>query len=163
LFCRFVWDSCYRFSVTHGTNNIIANPTTGGERTVESLAEKDPMEVLAAMGLTEAESRQLMKRIEDERKDQTLRLFVNARKSSTKLRRTMIILWIYSLIVWPYVIAMQLRYPESPRWGFAVWIPVRMDYFSVAAFLFSLILGVFVINWTTGQARDLKKLQELTK
>lgn len=149
--------------MTHGTNNIIANPTTGGERTVESMAEKDPMEVLASMGLTGAESRQLMKRIEAERKDQALRLFVNAKKSSTKLRRMVIILWIYSLVVWPYVIALQLRYPESPRWGFAIWIPVRMDYLSVAAFLFSFILGIFVINWTISQARDLKKLQDLTK
>ena len=129
---------------------------------VESMVEKDPMEVLASMGLTGAESRQLMKKIEDERKDRAQRLFANAKRSSTKLRRMTIILWIYSLIVWPYVIAMQLRYPESPHWGFATWLPVRMDYLSAVAFILSFILGIFMINWTVSQERELKKLQELT-
>ena len=131
--------------------------------TVESTREKDPKQVLASMGLTDAESRQLMKRIEDERKDQALRLFVSAKKSSTKLRRVTIILWIYSLIVWLYVIAMQLRYPESPYWPLAQWVPVRMDYLGEVAFFLSFIFGILVISWTTRQARDIKKLQELTE
>ena len=121
------------------------------------------MDVLTSMGLTGAESRQLMQRIEAERKDQALRLFVSAKKSSSMLRRVAIILWLYSLIVWLYVIAMQLRYPDSPYWIFARWIPVRMDYIGEAAFFLSFILGIFVINWTSRQARDIKKLQELTK
>ena len=127
------------------------------------MVEKDPMEILTSMGLTGSESRRLMQRLEAERKDQALRLFVSAKKSSTKLRRTAVILWLYSLLVWLYVIAMQLRYPDSPHMAFAQWIPVRMDYLGEAAFFLSLILGIFVINWTTRQARDIKKLQELTK
>jgi hypothetical protein len=131
--------------------------------TVESTREKDPKQVLASIGMTDAESRHLLKRIEDERKDQALRLFVSAKKSSTKLRRVTIILWIYSLIVWLYVIAMQLRYPESPYWPLAQWVPVRMDYLGEVAFFLSFIFGILVISWTTRQARDIKKLQELTE
>ena len=131
--------------------------------TVESTREKDPKEVLASIGMTDAESRHLLKRIEDERRDQALRLFVSAKKSSTKLRRVTIILWIYSLIVWLYVIAMQLRYPESPYWPLAQWVPVRMDYLGEVAFFLSFIFGILVISWTTRQARDIKKLQELTE
>ncbi len=131
--------------------------------TVESTRKKDPKEVLVSIGLTDAESRQLLKRIEDERRDQALRLFVSAKKSSTKLRRVTIILWLYSLIVWLYVIAMQLRYPESPYWPLAQWVPVRMDYLGEVAFFLSFIFGIVVISRTTRQARDIKKLQELTE
>jgi hypothetical protein len=131
--------------------------------TVESVNEKDPYDILTSIGLTGGESRDLMKRIEAERRNQTRRLFVSTRKSSTWLRRVVVVFWVYSLIVWVYVIAMQLRYPESPYWPLAQWLPVRLDYLGELAFFFSFIFGIFAITMTTRQARDIKKLQELMK
>jgi hypothetical protein len=162
---RQIWwgDCCYSSLVTHGKNSIVASVRTKATvLVVDSTREKGPMEILTSMGLTGAESRQLMKRIEAERKDQALKLFVSAKKSSTRLRRVTIILWMYSLIFWLYVIAMQLRYPESPYWPLAQWLPVRMDYVGEVAFILSFVFGILVINWTSRQAQDMNKLQELT-
>jgi len=131
--------------------------------TVESVRDRDPYDVLTSIGLTGSESRELMKRIETERRNQTRRLFISTKKSSTWLRRVVAVFWVYSLIVWLYVIAMQLRYPESPYWAFAQWLPVRMDYLGELAFFFSFIFGIFAITMTTRQTRDIKRLQELTK
>jgi hypothetical protein len=131
--------------------------------TVESVRKNDPYDILTSMGLTGGESRELMKRIEAERRNQTRRLFVSTRKSSTWLRRVVVVFWVYSLVVWLYVIAMQLRYSESPHWPLAIWLPVRMDYIGELAFFFSFILGIFAISMTTRQARDIQKLQELMK
>jgi len=66
--------------------------------------------------------------------ERTRRVYTSLKTSSNKLRRVDIVLWGYSFAVWLYVIAMQLRYPESPYWPFAVWIPVRLDYLGEVAF-----------------------------
>jgi hypothetical protein len=128
--------------------------------TVDQIREKDPHEVLRSIGLTASESHELFKRIEESR---THLLVVGLKKSSSKLKRLTVLVWAYTLIVWVYVIAMQLRYPESPYWIFAQWVPVRMDYIGEAAFLLSFILGIFVTSWTVRQVRDNKRLQELIK
>ena len=131
--------------------------------TIESVHERDPYDVLNSIGLTRDESRKLMSRLETERREQTRQLFVSAKKSSTWLRRVVIMFWAYSLIVWLYVIAMQLRYPESPYWPFAQWIPIRMDYLGELAFFFSFILGIFAIGWSTRQTKNVNRMREFSE
>lgn len=55
----------------------------------------------------------------------------------TLIQRASIVIWGYSVAVWLYVIAMQLRYPNSVTWPLAVWVPIRLDYLGEAAFVLS--------------------------
>jgi hypothetical protein len=75
---------------------------------------RDPDEVLRSLGFTADESHALIKRVEDRQVERTRRVYTSLKTSSNKLRRVSIVLWGYSFAVWLYVIAMQLRYPESP-------------------------------------------------
>jgi hypothetical protein len=128
--------------------------TLTGERS------KDPEEILRSIGFTSAENRTLLKRIQSEQDIRTRRLYSRLQTSSSKLRRVSLVLWGYSFAVWLYVIAMQLRYPESPYWPFAVWIPVRMDYLGEGAFFLSFIFGIFAITWTSREVRKIKRIEE---
>ena len=127
------------------------------------MSDKDPVEVLASIGLTGAERQRLMEKIEADRRDSARRLFHRASRSSLILRYLTMILWLYSFLVWLYVIAMQLRYNESPYWPLAWWMPVRLDYLGETSFVLSFLLGILMIRWISRQARDIKRLQELVK
>jgi hypothetical protein len=120
----------------------------------------DADEVLRSLGFTADESRALIKRIEDGQNERTRRVYTSLKTSSNKLRRVSIVLWGYSVAVWVYVIAMQLRYPESPHWPFAVWIPVRLDYLGELAFFLSFIFGLFAITWTAREVRNIRRIKD---
>lgn len=119
-----------------------------------------PDEVLRSLGFTADESQALIKRIEDRQVERTRRVYASLKTSSNKLRRVSIVLWGYSFGVWLYVIAMQLRYPESPYWPFAVWIPIRLDYIGELAFFLSFIFGIFAITWTTREVRNIRRIRD---
>lgn len=121
---------------------------------------RDPDEVLRSLGFTPDESQALIKRIEDRQVERTRQVYTSLKTSSTKLRRVSIVLWGYSFAVWLYVIAMQIRYPESPHWPFAVWIPVRLDYLGELAFFLSFIFGIFAITWTAREVRNIKRIRD---
>ena len=127
---------------------------------MESVSERDPFEVLTSIGLTGTESRAFMRRVETKRREQTRQLFLAAKKSSTWLRRVVVLFWAYSLVIWLYVIAMQLYDPAAPYWPIMTWLPLRMDYIGELAFALSFILGFFAIAWSNRQAQDVKRLGE---
>ena len=47
--------------------------------------------------------------------------------------------FLFGLLCWLYVIAMQITNPESIYWPLTIWIPIRMDYFGEASFVIALI------------------------
>ena len=120
----------------------------------------DADDVLRRLGFTADQSQALIKRIEDGQNARTRRVYTSLKTSSNKLRRVSIVLWGYSFAVWVYVIAMQLRYPESPYWPFAVWIPVRLDYLGELAFFLSFIFGLFAITWTAREVRNIRRIRD---
>ncbi|MGA2973288.1 MAG: hypothetical protein ABSE39_11805 [Candidatus Bathyarchaeia archaeon] len=120
----------------------------------------DADDVLRRLGFTADQSQALIKRIEDGQNARTRRVYTSLKTSSNKLRRVSIVLWGYSFAVWVYVIAMQLRYPESPYWPFAVWIPVRLDYLGELAFFLSFIFGLFAITWTAREVRNIRRIKD---
>ncbi len=64
-----------------------------------------------------------------------------------RVKGLLLIVWGYAFAVWLYVIAMQLVYPNSLYWPVATWLPIRLDYFGEAAFVFSFVVSIAVI-WT---------------
>lgn len=56
--------------------------------------------------------------------------------------------FLFGLLVWIYVIAMQIAHPESVSWTFVYWLPVRMDFVGEISFVISLI-GFFVWQLVT--------------
>ena len=64
----------------------------------------------------------------------------------TWIQRALVVVWGYAVAVWLYVIAMQLRYPDSVYWSLAVWLPIRLDYFGEAAFILSFLLAILMTS-----------------
>jgi hypothetical protein len=60
------------------------------------------------------------------------------------LARTM---FLFGLLVWGYVIAMQLRDEESVYATLAQWLPVRLDYVGEAAFIVSMVAYFLLKFW----------------
>jgi hypothetical protein len=110
--------------------------------TQELVERPTPLETLTLIGFTRNEANAFLGRIENSftppikvfryRKEQ--RNFLNYRKFLT-------VVWGYALMVWAYVVAMQLRFPESVYWRLALWLPIRMDYLGEIAFVSSFILA----------------------
>ncbi len=47
--------------------------------------------------------------------------------------------FVFGLLVWIYVIAMQIAHPESVSWTFTSWLRIRMDFVGEISFLISII------------------------
>ncbi|MCD6547617.1 MAG: hypothetical protein J7K22_03635 [Nanoarchaeota archaeon] len=47
--------------------------------------------------------------------------------------------FLFGLLVWLYVIAMQIAHPESVNWTFVYWLPIRMDFVGEIAFVISFL------------------------
>jgi len=75
----------------------------------------------------------------------------------TLIQRASAVIWGYSMGVWLYVIAMQLRYPDSVYWPLAVWLPIRLDYLGEAAFVLSFVFAMVTtkISATKRRVNDL--------
>ena len=56
--------------------------------------------------------------------------------------------FVFGLLVWIYVVAMQIAHPESVSWTFVYWLPFRMDFIGEISFLISLV-GFFVWQLVT--------------
>jgi hypothetical protein len=57
--------------------------------------------------------------------------------------------FLFGLLTWGYVIAMQLKYPWSPYDQLAVWVPIRLDYFGEMAFILSMVAYFVLKFWET--------------
>ena len=113
------------------------------------------LETLTAMGFTEREAKGFLSQIENTFSDQTKKL-VRYKQHPPRVRhkRALIVVWGYAFIVWLYVIAMQLQYPNSVYWPLAVWVPLRMDYLGEIAFISSFILAIGLTLWNTKPATE---------
>jgi len=59
------------------------------------------------------------------------------------------ILFLLGLAAWGYVIAMELRGPDSVFDVLALWVPIRLDYFGEAAFILSMVTYFLLKFWET--------------
>ena len=63
-------------------------------------------------------------------------------KSKNKLKLITILsktAFLFGLLVWIYIIAMQIAHLESVSWTFTYWLQIRMDYVGEIAFIISII------------------------
>lgn len=54
--------------------------------------------------------------------------------------------FLFSLLVWLYVIAMQIAHPESVAWTFTYWLRIRLDYVGEIAFVTS-VISFFLLRY----------------
>lgn len=99
------------------------------------------MKVLTSIGLTKEDAGQFLRRLPQLQESRGMTT-ISKRRDFSGLQRLSIVLCAWSLSVWLYVIAMQLRYPDAVYWPLAVWLPIRLDYLGEAAFILSLIFAI---------------------
>ncbi|HKM50776.1 MAG TPA: hypothetical protein VJZ75_06330 [Candidatus Bathyarchaeia archaeon] len=110
------------------------------------LVDRRTLETLTTIGLTPNETQSFIGRLDSS--NLQLGTPISIRRHSM-FRRLALLLWGYSFSVWVYVVAMQIRYPDSVYWPFATWLPIRMDFLGEAAFAFSIILASALILTNT--------------
>jgi hypothetical protein len=120
-----------------------------------------PYDTLTAIGFTKEEAKSFLAGIENTFNSQTIIApksepdrAVKYRAERSELRRShfkgvLLVVWGYAFAVWLYVVAMQLFYPKSLYWPLATWLPIRLDYFGEAAFVFSFIMATAVTMFNT--------------
>jgi hypothetical protein len=59
--------------------------------------------------------------------------------------------FLFGLLTWGYVVAMQLRHLEEVYDTLAEWLPIRMDYLGEAAFILSMLAYFLLKFWETKQ------------
>ena len=57
--------------------------------------------------------------------------------------------FLFGLLTWGYVVAMQLRHSRYVYDTLAEWVPIRMDYIGEAAFILSMIAYFLLQLWET--------------
>ena len=57
--------------------------------------------------------------------------------------------FLFGLLAWTYVVAMQLRSFHIVYGPLAMWLPIRLDYFGEAAFLLSMLAYFLLKFWET--------------
>jgi len=112
-------------------------------RSEELIEQPTPLETLTSIGFTQTEAKGFLNRIENSfapRQSKIIR-YRQRKWNSFPYEGVLVVVWAYALSVWVYVIAMQLRFPESVYWPLALWLPIRMDYLGELSFLFSFLLA----------------------
>lgn len=57
--------------------------------------------------------------------------------------------FLFGILVWGYVIAMQLKDADLVYAAVAQWLPIRLDYFGEAAFIMSAVAYFLLKFWET--------------
>jgi hypothetical protein len=57
--------------------------------------------------------------------------------------------FLFGLLMWGYVVAMQLRHLEEVYDQLAEWVPIRLDYLGEAAFILSMVACFLLKFWET--------------
>jgi hypothetical protein len=57
--------------------------------------------------------------------------------------------FLFGLLTWGYVVAMQLRHLEEVYDQLAEWVPIRLDYLGEAAFIVSMVAYFLLKFWET--------------
>jgi hypothetical protein len=120
-----------------------------------------PYDTLTAIGFTKQEAKSFLAGIENafdsktiiapkSEPDRVLRYRAERiALTRSRFKGLLLVAWGYAFAVWLYVVAMQLFYPKSIYWPVATWLPIRLDYFGEAAFVFSFIMATAVTMWNT--------------
>ena len=120
-----------------------------------------PYDTLTAIGFSREDAKSFLSGIENAFDSQTIIApksepdrVVKYRAERSELKRSnlkglLLVVWGYAFAIWLYVVAMQLFDPESIYWPLAIWLPIRLDYFGEAAFVFSFIVATAVTMWNT--------------
>ena len=58
-------------------------------------------------------------------------------------------MFLFGLLAWGYVVAMQLRDTQQVYNTLAEWVPIRMDYFGEASFILSMVAYFLLKFWET--------------
>lgn len=115
------------------------------------IRQPTPLETLTSIGFTRKEANTFLNRIENSYTTQPSKIvrYRQQRWGTFSLKKLLPVVWGYTFLVWLYVIAMQLRFPDSVYWPLSVWLPIRMDYLGEIAFVFSFILASSIAIWHT--------------
>jgi len=120
-----------------------------------------PYDTLTSIGFTKEEAKSFLAGIENafdsrtimapkSEPDRVLRYRAErAQLTRSRFKGLLLVVWGYAFAVWLYVVSMQLFYPKSLYWPVATWLPIRLDYFGEAAFVFSFIMATAVTMWNT--------------
>lgn len=105
-----------------------------------------PLETLTSIGFTRDEANAFLSRIENSFTTETVKTirYSQQRRNYLSYQKFLTVIWGYAFTIWVYVIAMQLRFPDSVRWPLALWLPVRMDYLGEIVFASSFILACVI-------------------
>jgi hypothetical protein len=112
-------------------------------RSEELIEEPTPLETLTSIGFTHTEAKGFLSRIENAFAPHQTKIvrYRQLKRNSFPYEGVLMAVWAYAFTVWVYVVAMQLRFPDSPYWPLARWLPIRMDYLGELCFLFSFMLA----------------------
>ncbi len=120
-----------------------------------------PYDTLTSIGFTKEEAKSFLAGIENafdgktiiapkSEPDRVLKYRAErAQLTRSRFKGLLLVVWGYAFAVWLYVVSMQLFYPKSLYWPVATWLPIRLDYFGEAAFVFSFIMATGVTMWNT--------------
>jgi len=124
-------------------------------RTKALIEQTSPLEALTSIGFTRNEANAFLGRIENSFTTKTTRTaryrYQQGKWGPFNYQKFLAVIWGYAFTVWVYVIAMQLRFPDSVYWPLAQWLPIRMDYLGEFAFVSSFILACVI---TIGNAKS---------
>lgn len=107
------------------------------------IAHPSPAKSLMSIGFTRNEANAFLSRIENTFTGKQTKIvrYRQRRSSILEYRGLITVVCGYALMVWLYVIAMQLRWPEAVYWPLALWLPIRIDYLGEIAFAASFLLA----------------------
>jgi hypothetical protein len=130
------------------------------------LEQPTPVQTLVSIGFTRNEANAFLNRVENSFVTKSTKIvrYRQQKRSFLDYKTLLTVVWGYALMVWLYVIAMQLRFPDSVYWPLAVWLPIRIDYLGEIAFIFSFLLacGICISRTRFAHADPLAKSNHRT-
>ena len=92
-----------------------------------------------------------LKRPDESFSEAIIRMGSESHSRTNLIRRICVVISVYSLTVWLYAIAYQLRYPKFVYDVLVWWLPIRMDYLAEAAFALSFICALIIALHPAGK------------
>lgn len=111
----------------------------------ESILERNT-QFARALGLTANEAQPFARQLQPRTGVPGAKFDSRSNSQLNLIQRVSLVIWGYCAAVWLYVIAMQLRYPDSVYWPLALWLPIRLDYLGEAAFALSFAFALITTS-----------------
>ena len=139
--------SCHSYVIRVVTDRRNCKFTTSNEMAMSEaedlIKHPSPAKALMSIGFTRNEANAFLSRIENKFTADKTKIvrYRQYRSSLLDYRGLLTVVCAYALMVWVYVIAMQLRWPDAIYWPLALWLPIRIDYLGEMAFVGSFFLA----------------------